>query len=222
MPSERSEKQKQASRINGAKSKGPIALRGKAIASRNRTTRGLLARTIVLDAESAARFDQLRLELHKALQPRNAAETALVENMAAARWRQVRAMSLRKATLDRDFARNVTAGPTSLRAAHAPTERASADSHRTLLNYEMAFENQLSRALLCWRQLRDVLPQSPNWETPYTLSDSTLGVWRENASGTGIRTQEVVDITKKCSGSIANEPEPREEAKTMGAGNAAE
>ncbi len=202
----RSEKQREASRRNGAKSKGPITPRGKAISSRNRTTHGLLARTIVLDAESARRYHQLRMELHQAFQPRNAAEAALVENMAASRWRQIRSMSLQKAALDRDLARNLEPGAAPLRAVHALTESVSAASHRTLLNYELAFDSQFSRALLRWRQLRAALPQAPaGAEAPYIPSDPTLGFWEEDLP-TSIQTQEVIESNEQFSGSNSIEP----------------
>ena len=53
------EKQIEASRANGAGSKGPLTAQGKLNSSRNSRRHGLLARTVVLEAESTVRFHQL-------------------------------------------------------------------------------------------------------------------------------------------------------------------
>ena len=55
----RSEKQIQASKTNGARSRGPITEQGKRNSSRNSARHGLLSQTVVLNDESAARFQQL-------------------------------------------------------------------------------------------------------------------------------------------------------------------
>ncbi len=58
----RSEKQREASCLNAATSKCPTTHQGKGLFSRSRASHGLLAHTLVLDAESASAppFDKIR------------------------------------------------------------------------------------------------------------------------------------------------------------------
>ena len=93
----RSEKQKAASRANGARSRGPKTPEGKARAARNSLRHGLLARAVVLEDESRARFDTLVCQLDEALQPQTAIEHLFVGKMAAAHWRQLRIWELERA-----------------------------------------------------------------------------------------------------------------------------
>src|SRR6516164_8272591 len=99
------EKQIQASRANGARSHGPVTAQGKLNSSRNSTRHGLLAQTIVLDCESKDRFEQLLASYTEEFQPGSPAETTLIENMAMARWRQIRVCHLQRALLDVEIAR---------------------------------------------------------------------------------------------------------------------
>src|SRR5215470_10826372 len=129
------DKQKQASRANGALSKGPITRQGKANSSRNATRHGLLSRTVVLEEEDEDRFLGLLESLTAEFEPRSATEIYLVETMAVARWRQLRTWGLQKTALDRDIAiQDPETGPASVRAALAL--KTSTDP---LLRYEIAF-----------------------------------------------------------------------------------
>ena len=96
----RTQNQKQASRANGAKSRGPITPEGKLASSRNATTHGMLSGTIVLGGESEERFNALLADLHAELQPQTTVEITLVENMAVARWRQMRIWGIEKANME--------------------------------------------------------------------------------------------------------------------------
>ena len=94
-----------ASRANGAKSKGPATEAGSQISSKNSLKHGLLAATLVLDSESDARFCQFLDSLLAEHRPITATENALVESMAAARWRQMRTWSLQKTGFDLEIER---------------------------------------------------------------------------------------------------------------------
>ena len=132
----RTPKQTEASRANGAKSKGPITPEGKRNSSRNSTRHGLLAETIVLEAELAGRFLELLDSLIEEHQPRTPTEAMLVDTIAAARWRQDRIWGMQKVAFDHDIASCDTAEESSpLRAvltlrispkASAPTSFCSA------------------------------------------------------------------------------------------------
>ena len=89
----------ETSRQNGAKSNGPVSPQGKANSSRNATKHGFLARTIVLPNESPKRFARLLKSLRTQLQPANEVEKDIVDCMAVARWRRLRARGLERAII---------------------------------------------------------------------------------------------------------------------------
>ena len=134
----RTEKQRQASRQNGARSRGPSTTQGKHNSSRNSYRHGLLASTIVLDVESSDRFRELLNELVDEYQPSTPTEDMLVETMAAARWRLLRIWGIQKAALDHDIAAGTADSPLARAAAAFRTSRDDASSHQLLLRYETA------------------------------------------------------------------------------------
>ncbi len=94
------EKQIQAARANGAKSRGPKTAQGKLASSRNATTHGLTARTVVLHNESEAQFEaDLRAYLDH-FRPQTKPETDLVHQLAAAQWRLNRYIAIEAALLE--------------------------------------------------------------------------------------------------------------------------
>ncbi len=144
-----SDKQIQASKANGARSRGPITEQGKRNSSRNSLRHGLLARTVVLEEESRPRFLELLAAYMEEYKPRAASQVSLVETMAVARWRQLRIWGVQSASMDRDMAlQDPNVGPAPIRALVAL--RGSPDSlcpPEVLLRYEIAFDRQFSRAL---------------------------------------------------------------------------
>ena len=66
---ERTEAQREAARINGAKSRGPITEEGKAISSRNSRKHGLAARKFVLEDEDQAEYDALLTGYRQSFSP---------------------------------------------------------------------------------------------------------------------------------------------------------
>jgi len=81
------EKQQAASRANGAKSKGPVSVEGRARSSQNALRHGLSAAVVVLPHEDRAAFESVRDSYMESFQPANQPQHDLVETMAAARWR---------------------------------------------------------------------------------------------------------------------------------------
>ena len=110
----RTNKQIEASRANGALSKGPATPEGKNISSRNSLRHGLFAQTIVLEEEHADRFTELLVDLMEEHQPRTPTETMLVETLAAARWREDRIWGMQKSRS------TVTSPPRMTRLSQAP------------------------------------------------------------------------------------------------------
>jgi hypothetical protein len=85
----------EASRKNGAKSRGPKTLEGKARSARNALKHGLRAQKyVVLPDEDAAEFAALEAALVEELAPEGALQNILAERIARAAWRLERAERL--------------------------------------------------------------------------------------------------------------------------------
>lgn len=100
MSIERTDRQKAASRLNGARSRGPKTAAGKARSAGNALTHGLTASRVVLQCEDQAEFDAILAEHVELLRPRNRVELTLVERLAASWWRQRRGISIETSRLD--------------------------------------------------------------------------------------------------------------------------
>ena len=86
-----SQLQSNTSRLNGAKSHGPITLPGRERSSQNALKHGgASARGLLLRSESAADFEELHNFYLATYKPEGPEETTLVGEMAAARWRASR------------------------------------------------------------------------------------------------------------------------------------
>ena len=77
----------ESSRINGAKSNGPVTPEGKQRSSYNRTTHGMRSTRIVLQNESQETYNDLRDLFFHLFDPRDIFKHECVSNMANARWR---------------------------------------------------------------------------------------------------------------------------------------
>jgi hypothetical protein len=80
-----------ASRINGAKSRGPKTAAGKARSSRNALKHGLCARAMLLADENAAAFAAFEKALLAELAPEGAMQAVLARQIVSAAWRLARA-----------------------------------------------------------------------------------------------------------------------------------
>src|SRR6202521_1669 len=79
----------ETARANGAKSRGPTTAEGKEKSSRNSLKHGLTAGTgnILLDSEDPGELEATLTKLVGIHEPATPAETDIVEEMVAARWR---------------------------------------------------------------------------------------------------------------------------------------
>jgi hypothetical protein len=154
------EPQIQASRANGAHSRGPVTAQGKFNSSKNRTRHGLLARTIVMDSESLEGFEQLLNSYREEFD----LETSLVETMAIARGRYLRVCHMQRATLDIEMARQESSASAPPIRAAGVFRTLSDNSHALdlLLRYETAFERQFTRALRALLQLQSRPGRGPD------------------------------------------------------------
>jgi hypothetical protein len=148
-----SERQIIANRINGAKSHGPITPEGRLASSRDSITQngepvrhsasepcprnaepagstsgqdGLLSMAIILQGESAERFNALRDSLIEEFQPEPPTEVGLVETMVVCRWGLMRIWILENSAVVHEIRRQAVANE----LGNKPTEAALA--YRTL------------------------------------------------------------------------------------------
>ncbi len=103
------ERQIQASRANGAKSRGPVTPEGKLNSSLNAITHGMLADTIVIKGESKDRFSGVLASLLEEFKPQTPFEASLIETMAVARWRQMRIWGMEQAGMQHEMRRQAEA-----------------------------------------------------------------------------------------------------------------
>jgi hypothetical protein len=174
------ELQIQASRTNGAKSRGPITPEGKEASSQNAITHGMLADTVVLKDECPDRFLELLRALHEERQPQPGIEASLVENMAVARWRQMRLWGMEKAAMDHETDKRSEAwGSSEGHATRAALAfRALSDDSRSLdlINrYESRYDRQYLRAHRRFLELQDrrTPPHVPEPAPPAPVPVST-------------------------------------------------
>ena len=89
------------SRINGAKSRGPITPEGKAISSSNALKHGFAATiNIVLSIEDEPAFHGHLQGVRDSFTPQNYMEETLVDQLASITWRQARLVALETAILE--------------------------------------------------------------------------------------------------------------------------
>src|SRR5689334_20746943 len=150
MPSSPTPAQSEASRANGALSRGPTTPEGKARSALNGTSHGLRGATFTLlpDEDPAAWAAALRRYLAR-LRPADPAELACVERLAACDWREARLLRLEAETL----------------FAPGPAEPGGPDPRlgwsRTLPRYAAAIRREREEALERLEVLRAARPRLP-------------------------------------------------------------
>jgi hypothetical protein len=76
------------SRANGAKSRGPKTVEGKAISSRNALKTGLLSKKFIIpELESEAEFSKFSLGIRRHYKPKNNLEALVVDRVTTLLWR---------------------------------------------------------------------------------------------------------------------------------------
>jgi hypothetical protein len=161
------ERQIHANRANAAKSTGPITPEGKRICASNLPPQGFIAGTVVLKGESMRRYNDLAAAVILQFQPRNSAETALVQIMTVARWRLLRIWGIQTAGFELEMARqDHSAGSGAVLAALA--FRSLADNSRALAlqhRFEATYDRQYRQALAMLLKLRETPDRS--WEDDF-------------------------------------------------------
>lgn len=140
----------QASRRNGAKSRGPVTEPGKERASKNALKHGLRAKTLILiEGEEEVEFEALDQALKADLQPDGPLETLLANRLTVAAWRMARADRIESDLLTSgDVDREVSLGTRVVRDRHG------AQAIDCLLRYRGTAQSEFWRALAALRTLQ--------------------------------------------------------------------
>jgi hypothetical protein len=151
------EKQRNASRVNGALSQGPATEEGKRRSSLNSWKHGLRSdatNSVVLANETGEGFDKLLEALTAEFKPANSSEELLVEDMASARWRLWRVWMIEKEKLNETVdARMEEHEPQ--RTANAYWELAGGPQMTLLNRYETKLVRDYHRAMDKLLKLQD-------------------------------------------------------------------
>jgi hypothetical protein len=139
----------EASRRNGAKSRGPRTAQGKARSSRNALKHGLRAETFVaFGDEDQEAFEALEAALEDELAPQGVLQRLLVGRIARAAWRLERAERMEGELLGCHCGVDGNLGLALIRDGRG------ARAFETLLRYRGAATAELSRALRCLKALQ--------------------------------------------------------------------
>src|SRR5258708_1430396 len=84
----------EAARLNGAKSRGPITLEGKAKSAQNAVRHGMTLQSLLLSAENKAAAADLIADHTSQFQPIGPVEHEMVEMLALYQWQTVRAQGI--------------------------------------------------------------------------------------------------------------------------------
>jgi hypothetical protein len=195
-----SQRQQQASRANGSKSRGPTSPAGKLASSRNAITHGMLSSAIVLQGESKDRFHAHLALFYKEFQPQTPFEESLIENMAVARWRQVRIWGMETAGIGCEMTRqaemslSTPAEDAATRASRA-FRRLSDDSHSLDLihRYDSRYDRQYYRAHRRFEEVRDRRTPLPPPQSAPNRPRPDEGTFPAGESAISKGTPEVVE-----------------------------
>jgi len=184
MPLKRTPSQIEASRRNGAKSRGPSSPDGKARSAQNALKHGAYAQPqLLLSIENSSKFQELQESLFHQFQPVGELEISLVEEMALCRWRMRRFWFVQDATMEIELARQKEEVEETFSSITEPARLALAvaelvDNSRSLdflYRTESRLRRQFSRALkeLLHLQDRRKQPPVPNSPRPRIKNDET-------------------------------------------------
>ena len=139
----------EASRKNGAKSRGPKTPEGKARSAQNALKHGMRAqKCVVLPDESAVEFQGLEAALFAELAPVGALQTVLARRVAVAAWRLERADRLEAEVLECRSYEGANAGVALIRDGNGTR------SFETLMRYRNAAMAEFMRALRTLKALQ--------------------------------------------------------------------
>src|SRR5712691_4228721 len=163
----------ETARANGAKSRGPTTAEGKEKSSRNAIKHGLTAGNgnILLDCEDPDQFDEVLNKLLGIHQPATPAETDLVEEMVACRWRTRRMWTIETGLLNAEILAQAAKTDTPDPNIHLTMAfRSLTDDSRSLAlanRYEARLQRLYDRAYKTLRELQQARKSEPT--PPHTV-----------------------------------------------------
>ena len=154
MPAARSPAQIEASRRNGARSRGPVTEEGKARASRNALKHGLTAmHHLVLEDEAPSELEELTARLMAEVAPMSEIEARLARRLAIAFWKGERAERIEVALFD--AAPKLRPPQTGYQSEEAdPLTTFDLKRFNAVRGYQAQQGREISRCLKELRQLR--------------------------------------------------------------------
>ena len=203
----------ETARTNGAKSRGPTTAEGKEKSSRNSLKHGLTAGNgnILLDCEDPFQFDEVLNKLLGIHQPATPAETDLVEEMVACRWRTRRMWTIETGLLNAEILNQQFKTDTPDPNIHLTMAfRSLTDDSRSLVlanRYEARLQRLYDRAYKTLRELQQARKSEPTpprtvhirWVDPNEEPDPPAAAESEQPSPapeTELRN-EPTDVTNK-------------------------
>lgn len=134
-----------ANRRNAMRSTGPSTCDGKRRSSKNATRHGLLSRSVLLNDEDPAEFDDFERRFRRALRPVGGLEQMLAARVIASAWRLRRFERVEALMLD-GGRKNWTGADTGLGSGFVSVS-VNGDAFSKLSRYEAGVERALYRAL---------------------------------------------------------------------------
>jgi hypothetical protein len=151
-----------ASRLNGARSRGPGSPQGKARSSQNALRHGLLAKCVVMAGESSLGFDALLQQHQDRFAPIDGVDQCYIEEMAASAWRIRRAWAMETRLFD-DAVAAQPPGDERGRMAAALGRLAPRPEFALLHRYETRLHLSYQRALHNFLLVREAcIPKEPS------------------------------------------------------------
>ena len=152
-----SERKKESSKRNGARSKGPVTPEGKRRSSLNAMRHGLLAECTVLESESREDFNVLVNMFLERFDPVDGVDFGFIEEMASSYWRLRRGMMMEKTLLDKAVAEQTW------------DKLADSSEFKSICRYQTMLHRMFQRAMNNILLLRDIGPEDnvfPNEPSP--------------------------------------------------------
>jgi hypothetical protein len=170
----------ESSRINGAKSRGPVTPEGKQRSSMNAVKHGILAKSICLNIEKTEVFEELMADFCTRFQPADSIEMRLVEQAAMAQFRYERvAASTETAMFDLQMDRQAPEVTENYADVDPPTRFAIAftglanegNSIQLMLRYQQTMLRQRDSAI---KQLHEIRAKFPAPNEPDAPGDGPI------------------------------------------------
>jgi len=144
-----SEKQLEANRRNARKSTGPKTPEGKNKAGQNALKHGMTARNLLVGEEQVEELEALRQGLWEALQPQDAVEEMLVEQLVELSWRRQRGRRVEAASIALTAKNPIGEGSWDPEIRRLQREVGMVDHplNELLRRYETSLENRFFKTL---------------------------------------------------------------------------